>query len=335
MRAVVLTEDRPTLELVELPDPEPGPGEALIRVTGCGICGSDLHLACRVGAPGLVLGHEIAGTVEALGPGVEPDAWRIGEPVAVRPFHGCGTCAACARGRTDHCASFQLMGLARPGGFAELTTVRTRELFRLPAAVTGVEQALVEPLAVARRAVRRGGVRPGDTVTIVGGGPIGQAILAWVRHLGVTDITVSDPAPGRRALAAAMGATATIDPVTEEAALYAASVRGSDVVFECVGRTGMIGQCMDLAGIDGRVVVVGVCISADTITPYAGLAKELDVRFALYYGTEDFTETIDALAGHALELGGYLGDAIDLADLPARFAELVAGADGGKVVVEV
>ena len=129
--------------------------------------------------------------------------------------------------------------------------------------------------------------------------------------------------------------TATIDPVTEEAALYAASVRGSDVVFECVGRTGMIGQCMDLAGIDGRVVVVGVCISTDTITPYAGLAKELDVRYALYYATEDFTETIDALAGHALELGGYLGDAIDLADLPARFAELVAGADGGKVVVEV
>ena len=335
MRAVVLSEDRPTLELVDLPDPEPGPGEALIRVTACGICGSDLHVACKVAAAGTVLGHEIAGTIEALGPGVYPVAWRTGETVAVRPFFGCGTCPSCTRGRADHCDAFALMGMARPGGFAELTTVQVRELYRLPAAVTGVEQALVEPLAVARRAVRRGGVTRQDSVAIIGGGPIGQAILAWVRFLGVTDITVSDPAPGRRALAAAMGASRTLDPITDELDLLDVTLRGADVVFECVGRTGMISQAMDIAGIDGRVVVVGVCITDDSFTPYTGLRKELDVRFALYYGPEDFLETIDVLESGGLALDGFVGETVDLDGLPSRFAELVAGADGGKVVLTI
>lgn len=333
MRAVVLTEDRPRLELVELPDPEPGPGEVLLEVTGCGICGSDLHVACAVAAPGMVLGHEIAATIAALGPGVDPSAWRVGEAVAARPMVGCGRCDWCLRGRPDHCARFQLLGLARPGGFAELATVPAGELFRLPAAVTAVEQALVEPLAVARRAVVRGGVAPTDAVAILGAGPIGLAILAWVRHLGVEQITVTDPSPSRRALAVALGATAAIDPLADEPALRALGRTGPDVVFECVGRPGMIGQAMDLAGVDGRVVVVGVCISQDTTFPYTALHKELDVRYAIYYGRDDFTATIDVLGAHALHLDGFVEGTIGLAELPERFARLLEGAEGGKVVL--
>lgn len=333
MRAVVLSEDRPHLEVAELPDPEPGPGEALIRVTGCGICGSDLHVACEVAPAGMVLGHEIAGTVEALGPGVDPAAWRVGEAVAVRPFAGCGTCPACARGRADHCDAFQLLGMARPGGFAELTTVAAHELYRLPAAVTGLEQALVEPLAVARRAVTRGGVGPGDSVAILGGGPIGQAILAWVRHLGVEQITVTDPSASRRALALQLGATRAVDPIADELGLLELVLASASVVFECVGRPGMINQAMDVASVDGRVVVVGVCISDDTSFPYTGLRKELDVRYALYYEQGDFTATIDALSAHALHLPGFIEGPVSLADLPERFDQLLAGAEGGKVIL--
>ncbi|MCB0959201.1 MAG: alcohol dehydrogenase catalytic domain-containing protein [Acidimicrobiales bacterium] len=333
MRAVAMTDQRPVLELVELPDPEPGEGEALIRVTGCGICGSDLHVASAVAAPGMVLGHEIAGVVEALGPGAAELGAKVGETVAVRPFAGCGHCPSCSRGRADHCDEFQLLGLARPGGFAELTTARAGELFRLPAAVTGVEQALVEPLAVAHRAVVRGGVRPTDSVAILGAGPIGQAVLAWVRQLGVERIVVTDPAPARRRLALDLGATAAIDPIGDELGMLELALSGADVVFECAGRPGMVNQAMDLAAVDGRVVVVGVCLSDDVTFPYTGLRKELDVRYALYYERADFTDTIDALSAHRLRLDGYVGDTVELADLPARFAELVAGADGGKVVL--
>ncbi|MFN8018770.1 MAG: alcohol dehydrogenase catalytic domain-containing protein [Acidimicrobiales bacterium] len=334
MRAVVLSEDRPHLQLADVPDPEPGEGEVLVRVTGCGICGSDLHVASELAAPGTILGHEIAGTVEAIGTGIDGPAWKVGETVAVRPFFGCGTCASCRRGRADHCDGFALMGMARPGGFAERVVAQARELYRLPAAITGVEQALVEPLAIARRAVTRAGVGPGDSVAILGGGPIGQAILVWLRHLGVEQVTVTDPTPSRRELAVQMGASAAIDPVGDELGMLQLVLASASVVFECVGRTGMIDQAMDVASVDGRVVVVGVCVAHDTFFPYTGLRKELDVRYSIYYERQDWLDTIAALDRRALDLAGYVGGTVSLEDLPARFDDLLAGADGGKVVLQ-
>jgi len=331
MRAVVLSESRPELEVVDLSDPEPGEGEALVRVTGCGICGSDLHVATAVAPVGMTFGHEIAGTVEAVGPGVEPGAWRAGETVAVRPFTGCGHCAHCLRGRADHCDQFALLGLGRPGGFAELVVAQADEIYRLPAAVTGVEQALVEPLAIACRAVRRGGLSARDTVVVLGAGPIGLAIVAWARHLGVEHVTVSDPSPSRRVLAAQLGATRTLDPFVDELDLLEVTMTGASVVFECTGRPGMIRQAMDIAAIDGRVVVVGVCIVDDVTFPYTGLNKELDVRYALYYERADFTDTIDVLASHGLALDGFVEGTVSLDETPAAFAALLAGAEGGKL----
>ena len=333
MRAVVLSQDRPHLEQADVPDPEPGVGEALIRVTGCGICGSDLHVASALAPPGTILGHEIAGTVEAIGTGVDGPVWKVGDAVAVRPFFGCGRCEACARGRADHCHRFALMGMARPGGFAELVVAQADELFALPAAVTGVEQALVEPLAVARRAIRRSGIGPGDSAAVLGGGPIGQAILIWLRHLGVEDVTVTDPAATRRDLALSMGATRAIDPVGEEVEVRDLARRGALVVFECVGRPGMIDQAMSLAAVDGRVVVVGVCVQQDTFVPYTGLSKELDVRYSIYYERQDWLDAIAALDRRALALDGYVGGTVSLDDLPDRFDALLAGAEGGKVVL--
>jgi 2-desacetyl-2-hydroxyethyl bacteriochlorophyllide A dehydrogenase len=333
MRAVVLSEDRPRLELIRLPDPEPGVGEALIRVTGCGICGSDLHVASAVAPAGMTFGHEIAGVVEAVGPDVDASRWRIGETVAVRPFTGCGHCAQCRRGRADHCDQFALLGLGRPGGFAELVVAQADELYRLPAAVTGTDQALVEPLAIALRAVRRGTVTAEDTVVVLGAGPIGLAIVAWARHLGVEHVTVSDPSASRRALATRLGATRTLDPLIDELDLLEVTMTGASVVFECTGRPGMIRQAMDIAAVDGRVVVVGVCIVDDVTFPYTGLNKELDVRYALYYERQDFTDTIEALGAHRLGLDGFVEGTLTLDALPEVFASLLTGADGGKLIV--
>src|ERR1700722_16230232 len=95
MRAAVLAADRPRLELAEVPPPTPAPGEALLRVTGCGICGSDLHLASQLAATGAILGHEIAGAVAGVGAGVDGDRWSTGTPVVARPFGGCGDCVHC------------------------------------------------------------------------------------------------------------------------------------------------------------------------------------------------------------------------------------------------
>jgi (R,R)-butanediol dehydrogenase / meso-butanediol dehydrogenase / diacetyl reductase len=335
VRAAVLTEERPRLEMADLVAPVPAPGEALLRITGCGICGSDLHLASQLAAAGAVLGHEIAGELAGVGDGVDPARWPMGTAVVARPFGGCGTCSFCQGGRADHCAQFQLIGLERPGGFAEFVTVREDELFRLPAIVSADEQPLVEPLAVVRRAFRRGQVTAADRVAVLGAGPIGLAVVAWAKAIGVDVVVVSEPSALRRDLARQLGATAAFDPSNEPVAASVAEATGvgPTIVFECSGRPGLIEQAIEMTAIDGRVVVVGICPQTDEIFPFWALSKELDVRFAIYYGREDFTDTLDALETHQLDARAMVTETIGLEELPERFAQLERDPDAGKVIV--
>ena len=152
------------------------------------------------------------GSWPAWAHGVDPARWPDGTAVVARPFGGCGECAFCRGGRADHCAHFQLIGLERPGGFAEFVVVRGDELFKLPATVSADEQPLVEPLAVVRRAFRRGQVTAGDRVAVLGAGPIGLAAVAWAVAIGVEVVVVSEPSALRRRLAIELGATAAFDP---------------------------------------------------------------------------------------------------------------------------
>jgi (R,R)-butanediol dehydrogenase/meso-butanediol dehydrogenase/diacetyl reductase len=275
------------------------------------------------------------GFIAGLGPGIDADAWPDGTPVVARPFGGCGECSFCRGGRGDHCAGFQLIGLERPGAFAEFVTVRGDELFKLPAAVSADEQPLVEPLAVVRRAFRRGQVTAADRVAILGAGPIGLAAVAWAVAIGVRSVVVSEPSALRRDLALQLGATAVFDPTTEAVAagILEATAGGPTVVFECSGRPGLIEQAIEITAIDGRVVVVGICAQNDEIFPFWALSKELDLRFAIYYGREDFTDTLDALDSHRLEVLPMVTETITLEQLPARFAQLERDPDAGKVIV--
>jgi (R,R)-butanediol dehydrogenase/meso-butanediol dehydrogenase/diacetyl reductase len=335
VRAAVLAEDRPRLELVDVPTPDPGPGEVLLRVTGCGICGSDLHIASQLAAAGGILGHEIAGAVARVGAGVGDDRWREGKAVVARPFSGCGTCAYCVGGRADHCTQFQLIGLERPGGFAEFVTVRADELFALPASVLADEQPLVEPLAIMRRAFRRGAVVRSDRVAVLGAGPIGLAAVAWAVAIGVEAVVVSEPSALRRDLAIRLGARAAFDPNEGSlpARVFEAMGGGPTVVIECSGRPGLIEQALEMTGVDGRVVVVGICLQDDVIFPFWGISKELDVRFSIYYGREDFTDTLDALDRRGLDALPMVTETVSLEQLPDRFARLERDPDAGKVIV--
>jgi len=330
MQAAVLTDDKPVLALAEIDDPSPAHGEVVLDVTACGICGSDLHLASQLADAGAVLGHEIAGTVAEIGAGV--DGWRVGDAVVGRPFFGCGECRFCRGGRADHCASFELVGMARPGGFAERTTLRADELFALPASITGTEQALIEPLAIARRALRRVDLSIGEDVTILGGGPIGIAALVWSRAMGAGHIVISEPDAARRRLALDLGADAAVDPA-DIGAYGATRDTPPPVVLECTGRPGLVDVGMQLTDVDGRVGVIGICISPDSFFPYFGIAKELDIRFSIFYGADDFTDTIDAVAAGRIDASRLVTETVDLPGLPGRFGELVAAADGGKVVL--
>ena len=335
MLAAVLTDQPQQLEVAQVVEPEPAPGEVLLGVSACGICGSDLHIAGVIGSPGTILGHEITGIVEALGPDVDPGAWKVGQPVVARPLSGCGTCRWCVGGRPDHCDSFALIGLDRPGGFAERLAVSADELFALPTRLMGPELALVEPLAIARRALRRTALEAGEVVAISGAGPIGLATLVWARALGAGPIVISDPAASRRELALQLGADAAVDPREESLGEGTIRVTGGRpaAVVECSGRAETIAEGMDHVKVDGRVTIVGICLTTAEIVPFAGLVKELDLRFSLYYGKVDFTDTLDAIDAGALDPALLLTETVTLGQLPERFARLAEDPQGGKIAV--
>jgi len=231
MRAAVLN-DSHHLEVTQIADPSPGPGELVLEVTACGICGSDLKLRPSMPA-GIVMGHEFCGEIVATGADVDA-TWRVGRHVTALPLIGCGRCLACLAGEPAHCTSGDMVGVGgSPGGFAEYVRVHQRETIGLPEQLDPALGALVEPLAVGLHAVERAHIRSGDKVLVVGAGPVGLSVLAWAARSGASEVVVSDSSAVRREAATQFGATHTVDPDSEPLEPR------YDVVIECVGLPGM------------------------------------------------------------------------------------------------
>ena len=230
--------------------PAPGPGEVVVRVVTCGICGTDLHeyMAGPIVTPvephplngaqnPQILGHEFAGDVVAIGPGVT----RVGEGdrVAIMPLAYCGHCAYCRRGLQHLCATMACVGLSHAwGGMAELATVAEYQIVRLPEGVTHAQGALIEPTAVAAYGVERAGVGPGDRVLVTGAGPIGALAALCARSAGASAVYVSEPNPARRARAEALDVATVLDPTAVDVPAFLREQSdglGIDVAIECSG----------------------------------------------------------------------------------------------------
>ena len=334
MRAAVLNEQK-TFDIVERPDPTPGPSDLILRVEACGICGSDLKAAA--GMPvGLVMGHEFCGEVVAVGHDAV-GSWNVGDRVASLPLIGCGVCLACLQGDIVHCAKgADPIGVGgSSGAYAEYIKVGSRETYLLPESVAHGDGALVEPLAVGLHAVNRAQLQRGDNVLIIGGGPVGMAVTLWARHFGAREIVVSDPVAARRAQCGVLGATAGIDPTTEPPRDYCMRTTGRlpDVVFECVGIPGMVQASVDAVGVHGKVVIVGVCSKPDTFVPIGALMKELTMSFVVYYRSADYAYTIDMINAGRLDPLPMVSARIDLDAFPAAFEALKHPTTQCKVLV--
>ena len=274
--------------------PEPADDEVLLRIAACGICGSDLHMTedpTTFGiAEGFVLGHEFAGEVVRCGSAVA--GLRPGDRVAVAPMRGCGHCDSCRRGEPAWCSAMRLIG----GGYAEFATVAARQCRMLADDLPLAEGALAEPIAVGLHAVMRSGLKPGDNVLVLGAGPIGLLVAFWARRLGARNVVVADLNRHQQDRAAAIGATgfALSGPgLAAEFREHAGSA--PDIVFECVGKRGLIDFACRLVRVHGTVIGVGLCVGGDEWDPFAALSKEIRIVFAVFFTMPEFETALEAL----------------------------------------
>jgi (R,R)-butanediol dehydrogenase / meso-butanediol dehydrogenase / diacetyl reductase len=323
MKAAVTTENR-GFEVVDLPDPTPGPDELVVRVAACGVCGSDIK--AQIYAPaGMVMGHELGGEIVALGSGV--DGWHTGANVAVLPVFSCGSCRYCTTGVVSHCPQARYLGMGPPGGFAELAVVPARHAFVLPAGMPASYCALVEPFAVGLHGVHSAEIGPGDDVLIVGAGGVGLTTLVWALDKGGVRVTVADPDQHRREFALAMGATDVLESVSD------AEAAGYDVAIECVGRPELVQACQAALRALGRLVVSGACAEPTPVEPVTALLKELTIRYSVCYRPDEFQEVIDAFASGAVDPSAVIGPTMQLNRIAEAFDLVRGAAVEGRVLI--
>jgi (R,R)-butanediol dehydrogenase/meso-butanediol dehydrogenase/diacetyl reductase len=315
MKAAVTTEDH-GFEVVDLPDPTPEPDQVVIRVTACGVCGSDIK-AQPFAPAGMVMGHELGGDVVAVGS--DTDGWREGTNVAVLPVISCGRCEYCRAGLVSHCPKASYLGMGPAGGFAEYAAVPARHCFALPAGVPSTYSALVEPFAVGLHGVHSAEIGPGDDVLVVGAGGVGLTTLMWALHKGADRVTVADPDSQRRDSASSMGATDVLASATE------AEPGAYDTVIECVGRPELVQTCQPALRPRGRLIVSGACAEPTTIEPITALLKELTVRYSVAYSTDEFREVVAAFSDGNIDPTPTVGPTFPL-DQVAEAFEAVRGA---------
>jgi (R,R)-butanediol dehydrogenase/meso-butanediol dehydrogenase/diacetyl reductase len=334
MQAAVL-HARHAMTVEEVDAPAPGPGEILLKVECCGICGSDLHMVHAEHAPAAILGHEFAGMVVELGAGVE--RFSVDDTVCSMPTIGCGACASCLAGDPAHCPRGRMVGLSMPrnGAFAEYVVVGADQTYRLPPGVNAALGALVEPLAVGLKMVEKAEWRPGERMVILGGGPVGLAVVVWAHALGVGDIVVSDPVETRRALALRLGATAVCDPAGEELAAFCERELGGapELVVECIGRPGSLDLATGLARRGGRVVIGGLHMEMEPTRRYMPFVKELKITYSMMYEMRHFAYTLRMLAQGRIDPRPMITHEVSLAELPATIAALSGPNAYGKVLV--
>lgn len=336
MRASVLRDGRMVLR-DDVTEPVPGPGQVLVGVKACGICGSDLHFA-KHGADVLDLNNQIDGfggggmqidlnrdvfmghefSAEVLEAGPDTDAPAPGTFVTSLPVLVSST-------------GFEPIVYSNKtiGGYAERMLLSAPLLTPIPNGLDPRLAALTEPMAVGLHAVNKSEIERGESALVLGCGPIGIAIIAGLRHRGVETIVAADYSARRRELAETMGATTTVDPA-DGSPFDGTSPR---VVFEAVGVPGIIDDILRRAPVGARVVVAGVCMQADTFHPYFAIAKQINVQFVLAYDPAEFTDCLRAIAEGDIDVAPMITGEVQLDGVGAAFDDLAHPDTHCKILV--
>jgi (R,R)-butanediol dehydrogenase/meso-butanediol dehydrogenase/diacetyl reductase len=318
-----------------VPVPEARPGELLVEVSECGICGSDLHLVfSRYAKPGAILGHEWSGTVVA-GEGAG-SGWTTGERVVFSPTPGCGVCRPCRRGRPSVCLQRQPSDIREMrGAFAQYIAVSTANLLPIPESLPSRAAALAEPTAIALHAVELSGVRPDDRVLVTGGGPVGLIIVAVLWARGVTEVTVCEPVALRRERAIAVGAAGTVAPEDlVDPSLGSTVPEPYAVAFECSGHASAAERALGQLDFAGTLVFVGTGSEPTRVNHNRMIILELEAVGTFNYSAEGFGPALDLLDSGAMPLDALIeADAVPLSGVMEAMERLSRGEIPAKVLV--
>jgi L-iditol 2-dehydrogenase len=317
MRASVLV--RPgTVEVQDVPVPPLTDGQVLVRISAVGVCGSDTHFFHEghignmvVKAP-LILGHESAGKIVAVGANVSPE--RIGERVSIEPQKPCRVCEYCKGGQYNLCSTIEFYA-APPihGAFAEFAAIESDFAYTVPDRISDEAAALMEPLSVAIATCRKAGVTPGSRVLIAGAGPIGVLVAKVAGIYGAVDITVSDPAPHRRDFVRRAGATRVVDPLSED---LVQSGLLFDVFVDASGAPPAITAGIAAVRPGGRVVLVGM--GADNVELPVSLIQNREIELTgIFRYTNTWPLAIDLVATGQVDLDQLVTHRFGLEDVEA------------------
>ena len=326
MKAAIIEDG--AVRVGDMPEPVPARGQALVRTHACGLCASDAHflsggrniiaLSQRLGGPYAALdfarpfvpGHEYVGEVLDYGPGSVRTV-RPGRRVTSVPIMRQGGAHAVV-GYSHDC----------PGGFGELMLLDEDMLLEVPDAMPDQHAAMIEPLAVGLEHARRGRPEPGEAALVLGCGAIGLAVVAGLRLLGVAPIVAADLHPHRRDLAIAAGAHVALDPreTSPYAPLPGFDGRQVRIIYECVGRPGMLQQIIEAAPFDGRIVMGGYCMEEEQLFVFAAQNKRLNIQFAGGEEPQDMTLAMRSIADGSIDVTPWLGTGIGLSGVAAAVA---------------
>ncbi|ORA14082.1 alcohol dehydrogenase [Mycobacterium asiaticum DSM 44297] len=335
MRAAVLRGGRMVYR-DDVPEPVPGPGQVLVAVRACGICGSDLHFAAH-GAKVVALSNELARGRGGMDLDLERDVFMghefSAEVLEAGPdteTHPPGTLVTSLPILlSDKGVQPIVFSNTALGGYAERMLLSAPLLLPIPDGVDVRHAALAEPMAVGLHAVNKSGIRADEPALVIGCGPIGIAIIAALRVRGVETIVASDFSPKRRELAATMGAHQTVDPA-QNSPFDSVKAR---VVFEAVGVPGIIDDVMRRARNGTRLVVAGVCMEPDPIHPFFGTAKEINLQFVNAYTPEEFGDALRAIAEGDIDVGPLITGEVGLDQVGTAFDDLADPERHCKILV--
>jgi L-iditol 2-dehydrogenase len=329
-------------EIVEVPVPTPGEGEVLIRVKAAGICASDVAAFTGkhdVRRPPVITGHELAGEIVEVGPGVRTRT--VGEPVAVEPHCGCGTCVFCRQGHYNECPAKRFVGVGDwVGAFAEFVVATEGMCHPLREGMTYEEGACLEPLCVGLHAVRRAGIRMGESVAILGVGTIGMMTLLGARCCAPGWIAVTDPSPAKRQMAERCGADLALDPFAQdpvEVIQQATDGLGVDAVFVAVAAGAVLRQAVQMCRRMGRLVIIASFFQGGALEVRQIQARERTVIGSSMYTAEDYRLAIRLWGrGYLQALPSLITERIRLEDAPGVVAALARGekVDSIKTIIQ-